>query len=173
MELISARLIYMRWQMRIKVDNREKENSHILEYFNSIGLTMVDKTKAKDVRNLENVYIINDLCSIGDYCNLDKPNVFVERKAHWNEFAGNCGRNHARFKRELERLDECGGRMIILIETMQPLSTWKNNRMKITSSVMQKIMDAWKQKHNIDFIQCKREDAGAIIHQILIEGGKP
>lgn len=156
--------------MRLKVDNREKENKHILDYFNSIGLQMIDKQKTKDVRGLNNVYIINDLCSIGDYCNLDKPNVFVERKAHWSEFAANCGRNHARFKRELERLDECGGEMIILIETTQPLSTWKNNRMKTTAEVMQKIINAWKEKHNIKFIQCKKQDAGLYIYNILKDG---
>lgn len=153
--------------MRLKVDNREKENSHILNSFLAFGLKEVDKKTVKTVIGLENVYIVNDLCSIGDYCNLDKPNVFVERKASWNEFAGNCGKNHARFKRELERLDECGGKMYVLIETTQPLRTWKNKRMKITADVMQKIIDAWKTKHNIEFLQCKKELAGATIYNLL------
>ena len=112
--------------MRIKVDNREKKNDHILQYFNQVGLAKVDKKSVKNVKDLEFAYIVNDLCSIGDYCNLDKPNVFIERKADWNEFAGNCGKNHQRFKRELERLDECGGKMFILVETKQPLLTWQN-----------------------------------------------
>jgi len=155
--------------MRLKVDNREKENSHILKYFKSIGLQEVDKKTVKTVIGLENVYIINDLCSIGDYCNLDKPNLFVERKASWDEFAGNCGRNHARFKRELERLDECGGKMFVLIETKQPLNTWKNKRMKITADVMQKIIDAWRAKHDIVFCQCDKESAGMVIYNLLKE----
>ena len=153
--------------MRLKVDNREKQNSHIINYFKSIGLQEVDKKTAKTIIGLNNVYIINDVCSIGDYCNLDNPNVFIERKASWDEFAGNCGKNHARFKRELERLDECGGKMFILIETKQPLSTWKNKRMKITADVMQKIMDSWKVKHNIEFYQCSKEDAGLMICYLL------
>ena len=158
--------------MRLKVDNREKENLHILDYFKKINLEEVDKKTVKTVIGLENVYIINDLCSIGDYCNLDKPNVFIERKASWNEFAGNCGKNHARFKRELERLDECGGKMYVLIETTQPLNTWKNKRMKITADIMQKIMDAWKTKHNIEFLQCRKEIAGYIIYNLLQEDQK-
>ncbi len=158
--------------MRLKVDNREKENSHILDYFKKINLEEVDKKTVKTVIGLENVYIINDLCSIGDYCNLDKPNVFIERKASWDEFAGNCGKSHARFKRELERLDECGGKMYVLIETTQPLNTWKNKRMKITADIMQKIMDAWKIKHNIEFLQCRKELAGYIIYNLLQEDQK-
>ena len=155
--------------MRIKVDSREKENDHILKYFDSIGLARLKKEEIKDVRGLENVYIVNDICSIGDYCNLDKPNLFVERKAHWNEFAGNCGRNHARFKRELERLQECGGKMIILIETLQPLGAWKNNRMKMTAEVMQKIIASWREKYNIAIVQCRKAEAGLVIHEILSE----
>lgn len=155
--------------MRLKVDNREKENSHILDYFKKIGMVEIDKKTVKSVIGLDNVYIINDLCSIGDYCNLDNPNVFVERKASWDEFAGNCGRNHARFKRELERLDECGGEMIILIETMQRIEDWKNKRMKITSDVMKKIMISWQLKHNIRFWQCTKEYAGELIYQFLKE----
>lgn len=155
--------------MRIKVDNREKKNDHILQYFNQVGLAKIDKKSVKNVKDLEFAYIVNDLCSIGDYCNLDKPNVFIERKADWNEFAGNCGKNHQRFKRELERLDECGGKMFILVETKQPLLTWQNKRMKITADIMAKIIEAWKKKHNIEFIQCKKEDAGRIILDILKE----
>ena len=158
--------------MRIKVDNREKRNDHIISYFKLLGLKMIDKKTTRDVRGLNNVFIVNDICSIGDYCNLDNPNVFIERKADWNEFAGNCGRNHARFKRELERLDECGGRMIILIETKQPLSTWKNSRMKMTAEVMQKIIDSWQTKHNFHLVQCNRHDAGEFIYQLLREESK-
>lgn len=73
--------------MRLKIDNREKKNAHIIDCFKSMGLKEIDKKTTKSVIGLNNVYIINDLCSIGDYCNLDKPNVFVERKASWDEFA--------------------------------------------------------------------------------------
>jgi ERCC4-type nuclease len=139
--------------MKIKVDNREKGNNHILEYFDTAGIE----------------YITGKPCSIGDYCNLDNPNVFIERKASWEEFAGNCGKQHARFKRELERLDECGGRMAILVETEQPLSEWKSKRTKMAAAVMVKIIEAWKRKHNIKLMQCKKWDAGIMICQILSE----
>ena len=39
--------------MRIKVDNREKENAHILDYFNSIGLVEVDKKAVETIIGLE------------------------------------------------------------------------------------------------------------------------
>lgn len=153
--------------MRIKVDNREKENAHILDYFNSIGLVEVDKKAVETIIGLENVYIINDICSIGDYCNLDKPNLFIERKSGWDEFAGNCGKNHDRFKRELERLDECGGKMFILIETKLPPESWKGKRTKMTAEVMQKIIKSWKTKHNIEIIQCNKYESGQVIYKIL------
>ena len=59
--------------------------------------------------------------------------------------------------------------VVILVETKQPLQTWQNKRMKITADIMAKIIEAWKTKHNIEFIQCKKEDAGRIILDILKE----
>lgn len=156
--------------MRIKVDNREKEHAHILDYFNSIGLVEVDKKAVETIIGLEGVYIINDICSIGDYCNLDKPNLFIERKSGWDEFAGNCGRHHARFKRELERLDECGGKMIVLIETTLPLSEWVGKRTRMKADVMQKIINSWSDKHNIEFVQCDKSESGKLIFNVLKEG---
>ena len=67
------------------------------------------------------------------------------------------------------RCGKCGGKMIILIETLQPLGAWKNNRMKMTAEVMQKIIASWREKYNIAIVQCRKAEAGLVIHEILSE----
>lgn len=140
--------------MKIKVDNREKENEHIIKIF--------------EQQQIE--YITNKPCSIGDYCNLEKPNIFIERKASWLEFAGNCGKAHDRFKRELERLDECGGKLFIMVEEKTLIEEWKNQHSKMNGKIMAKIIECWKRKHNIEIVQTTKENAGYLILELL--GGR-
>lgn len=136
----------------IKVDTREKQNSHITKFFKENGIEFcTDKT-----------------CYIGDYCNTENPNVYVERKNSWDELAGNCGRNHDRFKRELERLDDCGGKMFIVVETNIPLNEWKPKHVrKMTAEQMDKILTAWAHKHRISIMTTPKEQAGQWIYKIL------
>lgn len=53
----------------------------------------------------------------GDYMR-DEPgwNISVDTKQTVQELAGNCGREHARFARELDRARDAGCRLFILVE---------------------------------------------------------
>ena len=135
----------------IRVDTREQENEHITSWFYKHGI---------EYENIKPLII-------GDYMNTDNPNVYLERKNSWLEFAGNCGKAHDRFKRELERLDQTGGKMYILIEEMKPLAEWQNKRTKMTGAIMQKIIDRWKEQHNIEFAQCMWFESAEKIYELL------
>lgn len=154
--------------MRIHVDSREQANMHIIRFFDKIGIEHIDDSSL----------------SFGDYYADGK--VVVERKRNLTEFASNCGRNHQQFKRELERLDESGWCMYILIEQpmkYEEMEQWVNphGRIKyrrLKSGVLKQIMpmsgaqmkaicDEWKRKHNIKFVFCDKRDSGREIINIL------
>lgn len=60
----------------------------------------------------------------GDYARADgMSNIVIDTKRSLDEVAGNVGREHARFVRELERAREAGYRLVILIEVGAPYTT--------------------------------------------------
>jgi hypothetical protein len=145
--------------MKIWIDSREQENTHILK-------TFTDAWADKQIDGFEQ----NKTIIIGDYKNPDNPAVWLERKNSWQEFAGNCGSNHDRFKRELERLDQTGGKLFILVEELTPLENWKGRHTKMKGNVIQKIIETWKTKHNIEIVQVDKRFSGQKIIEIL-KGG--
>lgn len=162
----------------IFIDTREQANTHILKYFDKVGL----------VRNKD---YIDQTCEYGDYYNTE-TNIAVERKKNLIEFAGNCGKGHARFKRELERMKECGGKMVILIEQkgsldylqhwinpkgLTKLRTLKNGDVKEVSAMqgaqMYLIVCSWLNKYDnlsIEFVS--KAEAPQRILEILKGGTK-
>lgn len=146
--------------MTIQIDTREKpdKNLHIVEFFDEVGIRYY---RSKNY--------------VGDYVSLDNPRVVVERKKDVLEFAGSAGKNHARFKNELERLKAIGGNMTVLIEedigNLVELRFWHHRRSKMKGEVLYKICKKWQEEYDLKFIFCKPEDSGRIIAEIL-ENGK-
>ena len=87
--------------MMIQIDSREKAKA-------------IEKI-IYEFQRQEIKYFISKLY-IGDYCNPENPFLLIDRKQNIAEIAQNAISGHARFKRELQRLDEVDGKMYILIE---------------------------------------------------------
>lgn len=152
----------------ILVDSREKQNQHILNDFYRAKVQFLDKQPLK----------------FGDYLNHEKK-VVIERKRDLIEFAGNCGKNHARFKRELEKCRAAGYKMYILIEQpmkYEDLPKWKNPRAYSVKKIIngkvrefkpmsgyqiKAICDSWKAQYNITFIFCNKKSSAYIIYNLL------
>lgn len=85
----------------VQIDSREKTHAitHITKYF--------------DMNNIK--YYTNKLL-VGDYCNLINATVIVDRKQNLIELQGNITQSHERFRNELIKAQECGIKLIILIE---------------------------------------------------------
>lgn len=152
----------------ILVDSREKENSHIIKEFIKAKIDFLDKQPLK----------------FGDYVNHDKK-IVIERKRDLVEFAGNCGKNHARFKRELERCFEAKYKMYILIE--QPMKyedmvLWKNPKAysvkkmvngkireykPMSGKQIKAICDSWRRQYGITFLFCHKKMSAYIIYKLL------
>lgn len=57
----------------------------------------------------------------GDYVRADgTSNIIIDTKRGLDEVAGNCGRQHNRFVRELDRARDAGCRLVILVEAYPP-----------------------------------------------------
>lgn len=147
--------------MTIQIDTREKpdKNLHIVEFFDEVGIRYY---RSKNY--------------VGDYVSLDNPRIVVERKKNVLEFAGNAGKKHATFKKELERLKAIGGNMTVLIEedigNLVELRFWHHRRSQMKGEVLYKICKKWQEEYDLKFIFCKPEDSGRIIAKVLENGNE-
>jgi len=105
---------------------------------------------------------------VGDYRSLLNPLLVIERKNSILELASNVGKEHARFKAELERLDSIGGRMVLLVEETTNITDWQHARSEMKGETIQKILNTWQQKHCMTVVQCERHESGKTIAEILL-----
>lgn len=151
--------------MQIQIDSREKSRAikKIIAEF--------DKN---DVR-----YFISKLY-VGDYINIERPLVFIDRKQNIKEIANNATREHKRVKRELERLKDIGGKMYFLIEqetidgkkieALEDIMLWEPEYGEIIGERVYRILKTWEAKYNIEFVFCSKRNTGKEIMRLL--GGK-
>lgn len=152
----------------ILVDTREQANTHILRYLDKQGIEHCDVA-----------------LEYGDYLNTE-TGIVIERKRDFVELAGNCGTGHARFKRELERLDASGGQMYILVEQegdLDSLALWVNPRATIkhrtlksgvvkpiqpmSGAQMATICRRWQERHNVEVVFCNRKESPKKLCELL------
>lgn len=155
--------------MIIEVDTREKPKAikKILKTFDDSGIKHIS-TK---------LYV-------GDYRDLEKPTRIIDRKHSISELAQNATTGHDRFKRELLRLDDIGGEMIVLVEQnrfkdvtgqvvhvreISDLLGWKNPYGSINGIRIFRVLSAWEHKHNVSFAFCNRSETGQKIIELLGE----
>lgn len=127
----------------------------------------------------------------GDYMR-EGSNVSVDTKKDMQELAGNLGREHARFVRELDRARDAGYRLYIVVEELQAY----NDRRKIplwvsrvcrqcrkcdprvdkcrarrskpmNGASMAKIIERLEADHGCRFIWCRRGDTARVICDLL------
>lgn len=108
---------------------------------------------------------------VADYSRVDKQDVVIDRKQNVLEFAGNAGKQHERFKNELKRLDDIGGKMYILIEeelsSLEDIKEWSSKRSQMSGKTLYKICRAWQKRHNIEFVFTSKEKSAQKIIELL------
>ena len=148
--------------MQIQVDSREKARA--IE-------KIICEFQSQDIK-----YFISKMY-IGDYCNHSNPLVLIDRKQNINEIAINAVSGHDRFKRELIRLDDIGGKMYILIEqdkidgkriqSLEDVILWENKHGAVQGDRIYRILKSWQNKHNIEYMFCAKKDTGKRIIELL------
>lgn len=151
--------------MQIQIDSREKARAiqGVLAEF-----------RRRDIKHfISKLYV-------GDYAALENPLVLIDRKQNVAEIAQNATSGHARFKRELERLDSIGAKMYILIEqdqidgkpilSLEDVMLWKPKYGTIVGMRVYRILKDWEYKHNIEYVFCSKGNTGKEIIRLL--GGR-
>lgn len=148
--------------MIIQIDTREKDRA-------------IKKIIAEFDR--QGIKYISSKMFVGDYCDLSNPLVIIDRKQNIAELAQNATSQHDRFKRELLRLDEIGGKMYILVEqdkidgvkiqSLDDVMMWKPRFGKIIGLQIYRILSALQHKHSIEYVFCNKANTGKEIIRLL------
>lgn len=151
------------------VDTREKPKAirNILDYFRSNGI---------DYRMQKLDY--------GDYMDTDQPQLVIDRKQTIAELAKNLGtKDRERFKRELERVQAAGARLVILVEQnrykdrdewihiddISDLMLWSSPYTMVTGERLFRILASWVVKYPLSIEFCDKRSTGRRIAEILAE----
>ena len=149
--------------LTIQVDSREK--AHIIQ-------PIIDTFDERGVK-----WFISKL-PVGDYMSLDNPMLVVDRKHNLQECVGNVCQGHKRFVAELEKANDLGIKLIILIEhsrsirKLEDVIHWNNPRLKVSPLAVSgerlyKIMYSLQKKYGIEWQFCEKRNTGKRIIEIL------
>lgn len=168
--------------MQVQVDTREhaKEWERIKGQFDALG-----------------VQYFRSKMYVGDYQSLDNPRLVIDRKKDLQEIVGNVCQQHERFKAELLRAKEQGIKLAILcehgadIKSLEDVYFWQNprkyqirwktvNGKRVKDVISAKAVDGnqlykslctIRDRYNVDFVFCQKEETGQKIIEILGNGG--
>jgi ERCC4-type nuclease len=152
--------------MIIQIDTREKPRA-------------IQKI-LKDFKDNE-VKFYSSKLYVGDYMNPKKPDVVVDRKQNLSEICANVGSStaeHERFRSEIQRANEVGIKVVVLIEhghgftTLEDIQFWDNPRLKTSPKAtsgekLYKILHTMCKKYDMEVCFCDKKDTGRRIREIL------
>ena len=147
-------------------DTREKKNQHVLAHFDRIGIRY-------DIAKLD----------FGDYMDVYRHDISIDRKQSIAELAKNCTSEHDRFKREIERAQRANSRLVILVEqnrykdrgrwirveSVEDLMLWSSPHTKVRGEKVYRVLRAWMAKYGIDVQFCDKRQTGKRIIEILYD----
>ena len=165
--------------MQVQVDTREHKSEweRIQKQFDDLG-----------------VQYFRSKLYVGDYQSLDNPRLVIDRKKDLNELCGNvCSKQHERFTAELRRAIQQNIKIVILVEhgedvkSLEDVYFWENprkheviwktvngKRVKTVRSAkaidgmqLYKSLCTIRDRYNVDFEFCTKEETGKRIVEIL------
>lgn len=133
-------------------------------------------------------YLISKL-PVGDYMSLDNARLVVDRKQNLTELCSNVCQDHERFRREIQRANDNGIRIIFLcehgdgIESLEDVIFWENPRRKkrvqidgkwttietkaTKGDTLYRILCTIRDKYGVEFYFCRKGETGAKIVELL------
>ena len=149
------------------MDSREKKFDHILAQFDQHG-----------VRHFVSKLVV------GDYMDLDRPRLCIDRKQNLQELVGNLCQGHERFRRELERARDLDIRLVFLVEhsrnirSLSDVRHWKNPRLAVSPyaldgpALYQRLVTI-ENRYGTIFYFCDKSRTGETIIDLLKHNGRP
>lgn len=127
----------------------------------------------------EGIRIIRQALNVGDYQIAGKGDISVDTKQGVLELAGNVFQDHERFRAECIRAQECGIRLIVLIEENLPggrLDLWRppiawNGQpvARFDPAVLRKAMITMQKEYGVKFRFCDGRSTGRVLIDYLTE----
>lgn len=117
----------------------------------------------------------------GDYMDYNHPDIVIDRKQNIAELARNCTVEHERFKREMERAQNAGATLYILVEqstyidrgehitvkNIEDLLRWSGKHTIVTGEKVYRVLRSWMAKYPIEVRFCQKQHTGYHILKIL------
>lgn len=148
--------------IKIIEDTRQKQDKHnnITRYFEKMKIP-VERKKL----------------SVGDYMLSGINNISVDTKSGIDEICMDLGSESSRFRKEMERANELGINLVVLIEDgrfkkISDVQKWKNpnhSKSKLCMNgreLMSRIHKA-RLSYGVDFVFCKKDETGEKLLKIL------
>ena len=155
--------------MIIEIDTREKPKAieKIIDYF--------QQNEIKYIRS--KLYY-------GDYRIIESPLLVIDRKQNIAELAKNCTTDHKRFRAELERCEDVGGQLVILVEQnvysdrgnkvrvkdISDLMLWSSPHTTIRGEQVFRVLASWCARYPVRVEFCEKRCTGKRIVEILQDG---
>lgn len=167
----------------LMIDTRQQVGKHTIKdkYFESVG-----------------VPIVRSKLPVGDYGCMQNMSVVVDTKKDIQELVSDiCGKQHERFRRELELAQDNGIKLYVIVEnrgkyidkkqtvytptikSLDELNKWENPRLFISRNgkqlfptatrgiTLQKACHTMQEKYGVTFLFCTPEESGKKILDIL------
>lgn len=150
----------------IIIDSREKPKAieKIIKYFEHEG---IQYTTSKML--------------FGDYMDYNQPNIVIDRKHDIAELAKNCTAEHERFRRELERAQDAGATLYILVEQnrytsngehikverISDLLRWSSKYTIVKGEKVFRVLVGWMRKFPLKVVFCDKRHTGEMIVKII------
>lgn len=136
----------------------------------------------KDFRD-HDVRFYSSKLYVGDYMNIKKPGIVVDRKQNLSEVCFNVGsthQEHERFRQELIRAKEVDTKIVVLVEhghgfkTLEDVQWWINPRLKdnpkaTNGEKLYKILKTMCERYDMEIVFCDKSQTGAKIREILAD----
>ena len=123
------------------------------------------------------IRIIRQALNVGDYQIAGKGDISVDTKQGVLELAGNVFQEHERFRAECLRAQECGIRLIILVEELLPggrLDLWRppiswsgQPVARFDPATLRKAMITMQQEYGVRFRFCDGRSTGKQLIEYL------
>ena len=150
--------------MTIQCDSREQKFKHVTAHFDSVGVK----------------WFVSKLV-VGDYIDLDRPRLCIDRKHNLEELCGNLTTQHDRFRNELLRALDLEIKLIFLVEhsksirCLSDVRHWVNPRLKVSPMALNgfelyRRMVTIENKYRTEFHFCTQAETGQRIIQLLTPG---
>ena len=145
-------------------DTREKKNQHVLSYFEKVGVRY-------EIAKLD----------YGDYQDVYRPQISIDRKQNIAELAKNVTVEAQRFKREIERAQNANSTLVILVEQnrykdrdkwihvedVSDLMLWSSPHTKIRGEKVFRVLSELIYKYDISVEFCDKRSTGRRILEII------